>query len=108
MTRIFLSGFMLIALLSTSCKKDKQGIAADATIIDGGDPASDGCGWELVLDSEPKVVYKADNLTTPYQINNLKVSIRYTTTSAKYTRGFPLNPPSQGYTVLHLTSITKK
>lgn len=46
----------------------------EGTIIYGGAPEVDGCGWEILIDS---VYYHPVNLSLEYQINDLPVLIKY-------------------------------
>jgi hypothetical protein len=69
----------------TMCKKGDKILNADATVINMGDPASDGCGWWIKIDST--LYYKPKSLAASFQKNNLKVNISYIVLDTKYHCG---------------------
>ena len=96
---------ILIALLiaaAMGCKKEytpEYVYTTTAKVIDGGNPAVDGCGWLLKIESN--YVY-ADNLPSEYKINKQKVIITYTKLIEPYRCGFR---GEVNYDQIHLKSI---
>lgn len=77
-------------LMGISCKKgDSDVMKAEATIIDWGSPATDGCGWVIRVDD---VYYSADYLDEKYKVNNKIVIIEYEFTGEKYKCPFSFGP----------------
>ena len=74
--RKLLLGAALIAMVATSCKRDKDLIKA--TVKDTGDIAAGGCGYLLDLDGEDRLV-RPYNLPTAYQHDGFKVKVRFDT-----------------------------
>ncbi|QQL50621.1 hypothetical protein [Mucilaginibacter ginkgonis] len=105
--RLIYCSLICFLLALSSCKKDSKdqnvlgtynGI--DATVIDAGNPASDGCGWMIVID---KVAYYADNLDEKYKKANLKVKISYDLLNFKYPCSLD---PTPRISLIHLKSIS--
>jgi hypothetical protein len=89
------------AAIIVSCKKDTNLLASDATIINTGPVAVDGCGWLIKLTNDS--VYNATNLDTVYQKQNLKVTIAYHLLTTKFHCGFVAGIPQ-----IELKSIKKQ
>lgn len=77
---------VLLASAAISCKKNAQVLTANATIINSGSPAYDGCGWLIKLSSD-NIEYSPTNLAASFQKDSLKVSISYTLLTTKYRCG---------------------
>jgi hypothetical protein len=78
-------------------------ISTNATIIDEGDPAVDGCGWIIKTD-EADSTFNVPDLAGQYKIANLKVHIDYHKLTTRYFWGF--NPV--GITEIKLDTITAR
>ncbi|MCB0699954.1 MAG: hypothetical protein H6551_01865 [Chitinophagales bacterium] len=74
--RKLLLGAALIAMVATSCKRDKDLIKA--TVRDTGDIAGGGCGYVLEISDEHRVV-RPYNLPTAYQHDGFKVKVKFDT-----------------------------
>lgn len=73
MRKLLLSAAM-IALVATSCNRDKD--LLKATVVDSGDIALDGCGYLLDVEGEDKLL-KPSNLPTAYMHDGYKVKVKY-------------------------------
>jgi hypothetical protein len=63
-------------------------IETDATILDLGDPALDGCGWVVQFEIDGMLQdHRADSLATSFQQNNLEVKIEYLETTEESVCG---------------------
>ncbi len=93
--------FLLLFAIPVSCKKDANLLTANATIIDTGSVAVDGCGWLIKLNDS--TTYEATNLSADYQKNNLQVNISYYLLTTKFQCGD--SPPGGGITQIELKSI---
>jgi hypothetical protein len=96
--------FLLFFAIPVSCKKDANLLTANATIVDTGSIAADGCGWLIKLNDS--TTYQAINLSTDYQKNNLQVSISYYLLTTKFQCGY--SPPGGGITQIELKSIKQQ
>ncbi|MDB5131573.1 MAG: hypothetical protein JWR02_1322 [Mucilaginibacter sp.] len=106
---LFIIIFLLPVLIIISCKKQPvnlSGITADATVIDGGNPAADGCGWEMKINSTDSL-YSVPNLPIAFQTANLQVHITYHKLSTRYYCGMIANNPGPGMTEIQVDAITK-
>jgi hypothetical protein len=81
-----------------------QIITANATIINEGDPAADGCGW-LVKINETDSTYNAPNLADQYKVNGLKVQVAYEKLSERFYCGMIPVPQNPGITEIKINSI---
>jgi len=76
----------LVFLLSISaCRKDDQPVFTDATVINAGAVAADGCGWVIRIGDTN---YSPTNLADQFKETELKVSIRYQTLTTKFECGW--------------------
>lgn len=90
-----------------SCKKagnTKQVLTADATIINEGPPAADGCGWLIKIDATDSI-YNAPNLDAKYQVDNLKLNITYHKLSTRFYCGDIVITKDPGITEIQLNTI---
>lgn len=77
-----LSGALILSGIILSCKKS-DGLTVytfDATIHYAGQPASDGCDWQVIADS----TYHPLNLSSDYQVEGMKVSITFQKPGPRY------------------------
>jgi hypothetical protein len=98
---------LFFALTILSCKKNNgtaQLVTADATIINGGPAAADGCGWLIKIDATDSI-YNAPNLTAKYQVDRLKVNITYHKLSTRFYCGDVVPALDPGMTEIQLTTI---
>jgi len=93
--------FLLLFAVPVSCKKDGNLLTANATIIDTGSVAVDGCGWLIKLNDN--TTYEATNLATDFQKNNLQIRISYHLLTTKFQCGN--SPPGGGITQIELKTI---
>lgn len=83
--------FLLALVTINACTKeqcdDKQTdkLTANATVINTGVPALDGCGWLIRIGTTN---YAPDNLTENFKIDNNQVKIIYTISDADYICGW--------------------
>ena len=83
-----------------SCAACTDNNFKNATIINAGDPALDGCRWLIKIDS---ALYHPDVLEANFLQNNLPVHVVYETLADTFTCG---KGPFE-YANIHLVSITK-
>jgi hypothetical protein len=107
----FCAAILVVAIATTAaCKKGATNkpiiFSEDATILDEGDPAADGCGWLIKTSSDS--TYNASALDNQYKINNLKIHIAYHKLKPRYYCGFQAIPQNGGITEIQLDSIRTK
>lgn len=66
--------FIVTFFILASCGSDDEFVKHDAIIIDSGDPAQDGCGWLVRINSED---YKPVNLPEKFEVDDLAVIVTY-------------------------------
>jgi hypothetical protein len=71
-----------------------------AIVVFGGDPSVDGCGWLLSIDDK---LYYPVNLKAAYQVDSLKVSVKYETQTGTWNCGWR-NP---GYEKIEIKEISQ-
>jgi hypothetical protein len=84
----------LLALVIPSCKKPGAPAATlttNATIINSGAIAADGCGWLIKLNDDSE--YSPVNLSADFQQDNLKVNVSYTLLSTNTACSMLVNNP---------------
>ena len=94
----------LIFVFFISCKKEKSCESCDpvqATIIDAGVVAADGCDW--VVKTADNVYYHPDALPDSFKINNLAITISYQLTGDTFHCGLA----GTGIPVIHVINIKK-
>ncbi len=93
-----------------SCKKSDHSrgaskiISADATIINTGPQAADGCGWLIQTDIADST-FNVPDLPVQYQVNNLKVHIAYHTLATRFYCGQVPVGKDPGITEIKLDTI---
>lgn len=76
----------LVFMLSISaCRKNDGLVFTDATVVNMGAVAADGCGWVIKVDDTN---YSPTNLDDKYKEDKLKVSIRYQKLNSKFQCGW--------------------
>jgi len=100
-----LTTLLVLAFMFTSCKKEVAVIKADATIINGGAVAADGCGWLIKINTGNQE-YSPVSLPDGFKTDSLKVVIIYQLLTTKFHCGNVVN--SSGITQIKLISITAK
>lgn len=98
---------VLLVTVIASCKKDKNLVSANATIVDSGPTSLDGCGWLVKI--EDNTLYHVTNLEDVYKENNMQVVITYHLLTTQYrctnlVSFSSVNTPTQ----IELISIRKK
>ena len=83
--KLIICMLILFNLSVLSCKKNntKQMITANATIINTGPVAVDGCGWIVKINGSDST-YSPTNLATQYQVDSLQVRITYQRLSERF------------------------
>ncbi len=76
---------LLINLNIAACKKDSGLVAVEATVINAGAVAADGCGWVIRVGNTN---YSPTNLESKYKETELKVIVTYKVLSSKFTCGW--------------------
>ncbi len=99
------------AIVISSCKKTNSNqthsFTENATIIDSGSLAADGCDWLIKTDITDSV-YNVPNLPAQYHVNNLKVHITYHKLATRFYCGMIPLPQNKGITEIQLDIIEKK
>jgi hypothetical protein len=99
--KLILMAVLIFSITALSCKKDKNLLVADATVIDAGNPAADGCGWMIKIDD---TLYSPINLPENYKKTDSKVKIDFYVLTTKYQCGFaPIS-----YSQIDIKSIRNK
>ena len=101
--------FIALIVLVASCKKSdckeepevKVPGPSNAIVMWFGEPAVDGLGWVLKLDSQK--IEKPSNLTKEFQVDGLKVMVTYEPSTEK----FPCFCVQGFINMVRITSITK-
>jgi len=95
---------LALVIFFFSCGKDRSCencYSDDATVLNSGLVAADGCGWVIKIDSDQ--YYHPDVLSAEFMQNNLPVKISYELTSDKFFCGIA----GTGLPVIHLVKIEK-
>jgi hypothetical protein len=93
-----------------SCKKSDHSttiLNVDATIINTGPQAADGCGW-LIQTESPDSTFSVPELPAKYMINNLKVHIAYHKLATRFYCGQLPAAKDPGITEIELDAIAKR
>jgi len=95
---------LALVIFFFSCGKDRScenRYSDEATVLNSGLVAADGCGWVIKIDSDQ--YYHPDVLSAEFMQNNLPVKISYELTSDKFFCGIA----GTGLPVIHLVKIEK-
>lgn len=76
---------LMFALSISACRKNEQPVFTDATVINAGAVAADGCGWVIRIGDTN---YSPTNLADQFKETELKVSIRYQTLTTTFECGW--------------------
>ena len=76
---------LLFAVSFSACKKTDKPVFTDATVINAGAVAADGCGWVIRIGDTN---YSPTNLADQFKETELKVSIRYQTLTSTFQCGW--------------------
>jgi hypothetical protein len=68
-----LLGLAFLAILSVSCRKDRDMVKA--TVVDSGDIAAGGCGYLLKVEGDAEL-YRPKYLPSAYQHDGYKVKVK--------------------------------
>ena len=85
----FLTGSVLALFISiSSCKKDEKvsTITAEATIINTGSVALDGCDWAVKINATDST-YSPKNLADNFKVNGLKVNVSFQVLTTRFPCG---------------------
>ena len=105
----------MILMGFTACKKDKNVLTTEATVVYTGSIAVDGCEWLIYVEGvgpydnqtgPSRTYYNVVNLPERYKQNNLKVVISYKLLSSRYHCGMIANDP--GIEQIEVKEINKK
>ncbi|MCB0397113.1 MAG: hypothetical protein KDD36_10685 [Flavobacteriales bacterium] len=89
------------AMLSfASCRKCDENLVS-GYIRDAGPVAADGCGWLIEVGSQ---TFHPTNLDTKYEVDGLKVKLRYSSVSGQFSCGLAPNH----YDQIQIDYIRKK
>ncbi len=83
--KLLLLPVLFIVLTFAACKKDSGLVAVEATVIDSGPVAADGCGWMIRVGNTN---YSPTNLDGKYKETELKVIVTYKVLSSKFVCGW--------------------
>ncbi len=104
---LFITFVSILILATPACKKHDiaiNDINTNATVLDTGSPAADGCGW-LVQIEGTNDRYSPANLPDSYKTANLKVYISYKLLSTRFQCGMV---PNNGFVQIQLDAIKKQ
>lgn len=73
MRKYLIGAFVMLAVFVVACKKDKNMV--NATVVDSGDIAKDGCGFLLQLESDGSML-RPKYIPSAFQYNGLKVKVK--------------------------------
>jgi hypothetical protein len=108
---LFIAIFAWLAGISFSCKKNDNKhsapISEDAIVVNTGGIAADGCGWQIKTVSADST-YSPQNLSTQYEVNNLKVHIVYHKLIARFYCSQVAGDPGPGITEIQIDSISTR
>ncbi len=94
MRATFLSIALVLMLIASSCKKLDSisvPVTANATVINSGPIAADGCGWLIRLNDSTE--FSPINLSADFQQDNLKVNVAYTQLTTRTSCGMLAGDP---------------
>jgi hypothetical protein len=106
MRHFFLPTILLLAIIIPSCKKPASPavtLAPNATIVNSGEIAADGCGWLVRLNDSTE--FSPVNLSADFQQDNLKVNITYAQLSTRTSCGMLAGNP--GILQIKINNIQK-
>ena len=106
MRHFFLPTILLLVLVITSCKKPGSPavtLASNATIVNSGPIAADGCGWLVRLNDSTE--FSPVNLSADFQQDNLKVHVTYAQLNTRTSCGMLANNP--GILQIKINNIQK-
>ena len=94
---------IFISASTYSCQKEEklETKFANGIVKDYGEPAVDGCGWLIEISSK---LYKPQNLTEDFQVDNLGIELKYTLLNTKATCGLS----SMLFDEINIVEIEKK
>jgi len=98
--KLLLLTALIFTLSVSACKKNEEPVFTEATVINAGAVAADGCGWVIRIDDTN---YSPTNLANEFKETELKVSIRYQILTSKFECGW-----GQKITEIKLLEIKKK
>lgn len=73
MRKYLIGAFAMLTVFVVACKKDKNMV--NATVVDSGDIAKDGCGFLLQLESDGSML-RPKYIPSAFQYNGLKVKVK--------------------------------
>lgn len=100
MKKIILLAILILAI-SLSCSKEKDETFENGLILDFGDPAVDGCGWVIEINT---TTYKPLDLGSEFQKDSLRVEINYNIQNTMADCGLAQNV----YPYIHIIDIKEK
>jgi len=83
-SKLLLLTAILAVLSFSACKKNDQPFT-DATVINAGAVAADGCGWVIRIG---ETNYSPTNLSDQFKETELKVAVRYEALSTTFQCGW--------------------
>lgn len=102
MRKYLIGAFALLAVFVVACKKDKNMV--NATVVDTGDIAKDGCGFLLQLGSDGSLL-RPKYIPSAFQYNGLKVKVKLNRDGEGETCN--TYPTKKFYEVVELIDIKK-
>jgi hypothetical protein len=110
-SRYFVIALFIVPLvLLQSCKKNAATMTIriageDAIILNTGDIAADGCGWQIkIADS----YYSPKNLADQFKVDSLKVRIDYHELKTRFYCSQIANNPGNGIPEIQIDGIVKR
>ncbi|MDB5086356.1 MAG: hypothetical protein JWR09_350 [Mucilaginibacter sp.] len=104
----FICILVLSLIITFSFKKNSADkttlINEDATIINTGSTAADGCGWQIKTAGTDSI-YSPLDLNEQYQVNNLKIHVSYHKLKTRFYCSQVANDPGPGIAEVSIDSI---
>jgi len=107
----FICILVLSLIITFSFKKNSADkttlLNEDATVINTGSTAADGCGWQIKT-SGTDSTYSPLDLNAQYQVNNLKIHVSYHKLKTRFYCSQLTNTPGPGIAEISIDSIKSR
>lgn len=89
---------MLLAFVNCSTNTPEPLITHEGTIVWGGNPSKEGCGWLIRINDS---VYKPTEIPAGFEVENLPINLSYKKLNSKFTCSWSL-----GISYIEVNEIT--